>query len=256
MKLLQFFVVFLALAARPASAQNPEAAGKDLGEALGHSTARIEFSAPDGSKQPGCTGVLVRPRVLLTAAHCWGSEAAPSRQATSVSFRAGAGKAGESRRLDGYAGQEASDLALVNFDVAGLKGVKPAAVVDDLSAIKKGAFLVVGSGGVGASAEAAPASQARLRVVSVDPQKGLAYAAPEKGESCWTDGGSPAFLLSGKGARLAGVVSRPQSADCKPEDPVVVTLLAPHKDWLEKNEAGLADGRTSGGGSTWGKGGK
>jgi hypothetical protein len=161
-----------------------------------------------GDERPRCTGTLVAPRVVVTAAHC--ETPAPP---TAVFFGADPTLGGTTVAvLDARAEPGFDPVTLVD-DLAVVLLAAPAAVtpwplwMGPPEALAPGAPLrLVGFGATAASDRAPPRKHAGTATVAAVAAATFSFQ-PDPAQTCRGDSGGPAFLTAGGTEYLVGVTS-------------------------------------------------
>lgn len=171
-----------------------------------------------------CSGTLIAPSSVLTAAHC--VEASGEARVQSGSSTTNA----KCVVHPGYRSSEAThDLAICRL--GGSSSAEPILLVEDAFVLDVGATVQLVGYGLSSPFEHG-AGELRLvdtRVVQV-LKEGL-LAGTVKETACRGDSGGPMIVFDGAIAHVAGVIHGPSGAFCA--SPAVVVRVAEHRAWID-----------------------
>jgi len=229
--------VLALLAAAPAAAQIVGGSETDGFEA----TVALLQDLGGGSANFFCSGTLIRPDVVLTAAHCLIYEPdfvyfGPEPFGGGGIYVDGAGFEIHPD-WDGLVdGPPDSDIAVVFLDAPVVFAAPVRERIDDLSSLSSGSVLYVGFGTNQVGGEEDDVIK-RMATSDVDEvYSDLLLTSPDDGAPCFGDSGGSAYTGTGATLRVAGVTSFVMSEDCD-ADGAGATRTDWYADWIE-DEAG------------------
>jgi secreted trypsin-like serine protease len=196
-------------------------------------------SVADAARSELCSGVLVAPRVVLTAGHCtqgWASADLAVGVGPSASAPALLLPVASVHTLATFTGTRADFLA--GRDIGALvlgadAPVSPLAI--DRSDLAGGAMLAVGYGPNGTGEEGARTSGNLQATASCSL---LLSFGDAKTTACHGDSGGP--LLAAGDGRVVGIVSfGPSDGSCTP--PAYAVRVAPYAAWVDALVRGMPD---------------
>lgn len=216
-------------------------------DAVAQSTVAILIRSSFGDGV--CTGTLIAPNIVLTAAHCtddlqaalivFGNNVETSKEARPVDLVAVHPE--YAPRAPGAGGW--NDLALMRIKGAAPAGAKVASILEDATVLRKGISAVTAGFG-STAAHGRGTDSGVLRKVPLNLQN-PAYEKTELlfpltsrgGSTCHGDSGGPAYLtLKGK-LTVIGITSRGTGADCA--NVSIFTSVASHAAYIKTTAQAL-----------------
>jgi secreted trypsin-like serine protease len=169
-----------------------------------------------------CSGTVMTPRTVLTAAHCLSPD-------MSVTIGAQTFQVADTLRHPDYRSAPYNDLALLFFE-QDLPGPYVSKVYDAAKATECGGLLAQGWGK--SETSAVDLNESDYRVVK-ENIKTLYTKQLNTGGICFGDSGGPLYAMVGGETQIAGVTSTTYSNDCLiGGDHVRLSYYVP---WLEEN---------------------
>jgi hypothetical protein len=181
---------------------------------------------------PFCSGVVIAPRLVLTAAHCL-NQIAPD----SVFFGQDPASGGTSIPVvdGGYHGDYDGDRNITvpwnDIGLVALASDSPERCwsLSDDADVRGDLVLHVGFGVSQGTGGDQTKKEATMEVFDVEGD--LFGVTPDSGAACFGDSGGPAFVETSSGYAVAGLTSFGVSQDCL--DDGYNTLVAAHLEWIE-----------------------
>lgn len=193
-----------------------------------------------------CTGSIVAPDMVVTAAHCVQTNPENIR----VVFALAADKkhsvdqshimkiegylAHPQYRGDNYQGSDMADIAVIRLSEKLPEGYRPARILPKTIPLRSGEETIVAGYGITNAATAQGAGQLRkVTAIIHGPVSSTEVAIDETNNkgSCSGDSGGPAFIQRGKELLLWGVISR-GDRNCKIVG--IYTRISAYDKWIRK----------------------
>lgn len=269
------FVLVAALAAIAAACGAPPEAGRGSTAEYGVTSGTLGTEADVGATvslvmfgESGCTGTLIAPRVVVTAAHCVADLSANELEIVFASTEPASAPASLRRNVESLtAHPEFSFFGLPTDDPEGLSderdigvivlasdapaSVTPAEVLhlaDVDSVLSDGVDVLLA--GYGLTSDGNDADYGRLYLAETPYiRRGLAeFIAGQPGspDTCNGDSGGPAYVVIDGTRHLAGITSRGTFTATQCGDGGIYTLFGAFEDFVEEASGGLY---VSGGGN-------
>ncbi len=242
------------------SAGRPAAAGELGPELLGgvddptDAAVGAILDEPAGlAARTGCTGTLISPVAVLTAAHC--VKLLPPPLSFSLAETPAAGSDGLAVRavhvhpdfVIAAGTQPLHDLALIELS-APVSDVTPEALPPAASVLSVGDTLTLAGYGRESDAAAAGTRSSGLAHITAVADSEITVGLPADAHGCEGDSGGPAFAAgSAAGTRaLVALLSRAAdpSSDCG--GGAIYTRVDAHRAWIDRTLADIDAGRAAG----------
>lgn len=202
----------------------------------------------DTAKKAICTGSLIGNNLVLTAAHCLGTD--PSKMLVIFHTDSSKAKKEDARQVVGAIAnplwrtnrnlpKNSGDIALVKYLGATPAGYKAATILPNTSALKTGTAVLLAGYGISDGVKKSGSGVLRQVMTTISNAQ---FSASElqleqrKGQgACHGDSGGPAYIVSNGTYYLWGVTSR---GDQDPRDHCngfsIYTNLLAHVKWLQE----------------------
>ncbi|MBI3549683.1 MAG: trypsin-like serine protease [Elusimicrobia bacterium] len=202
------------------------------------STVAIMLSPGDYQPMIPCTGVLIAPNLVLTAAHNFDG----AHQPVSVEFFDDEGRSRAMRQVTGkrlhaeYKDDAyTNDIAVVSFAGSLPTGYAAADWSKNPAEPAVGDSITLAGAGLTQNKSYEGLRIGTMKVDGTFPSHRLFSGAPDetKASGCSGDSGGPAYKGTAEAPVIVGLVAAGQYKDCSNFGWVGFTAVAPYKEWIE-----------------------